>query len=198
MSTRRVSKDAGWVSPSEIPKGPNGLTLCRNCMEEIQKGSGRRTFCSDKCVDAWKLRTNPGHVRHLVERRDKGVCAVCQADTAALRKQRDGLEYNSDARREFQRIHRDQFTWEADHIVPVVEGGGECGLDNYRTLCVRCHKQATRELRGRLAQAKRQQKADQRFEAARAAGFKVAAPVVRGAQRLNEAPQTLDLFEDSA
>ncbi len=25
--------------------------------------------------------------------------------------------------------------WEVDHVVPVVEGGGECGLDNLRTLC---------------------------------------------------------------
>jgi 5-methylcytosine-specific restriction endonuclease McrA len=30
--------------------------------------------------------------------------------------------------------------WDADHIVPVHQGGGECGLDNYRTLCYRCHK----------------------------------------------------------
>lgn len=40
--------------------------------------------------------------------------------------------------------------WEADHIVPVVEGGGECGLENYRTLCVPCHKRATRALRQRM------------------------------------------------
>lgn len=43
--------------------------------------------------------------------------------------------------------------WEADHIVPVVEGGGGCGLDGYRTLCIRCHKKATRELRARLKAA---------------------------------------------
>eukprot|EP00976_Prorocentrum_cordatum_P075602 1181956-Prorocentrum_minimum.AAC.10 len=24
--------------------------------------------------------------------------------------------------------------WQADHIVPVAEGGGECDLNNYRTL----------------------------------------------------------------
>ncbi len=40
--------------------------------------------------------------------------------------------------------------WQADHIVPVAEGGGECGLDNMRTLCTPCHKAATRALRKRL------------------------------------------------
>ena len=35
--------------------------------------------------------------------------------------------------------------WEADHILAVFEGGGQCGLDNYRTLCYWCHKQNTAE-----------------------------------------------------
>jgi len=39
--------------------------------------------------------------------------------------------------------------WDADHIVPVCEGGGQCGLDNYRTLCHPCHKRVTRELAAR-------------------------------------------------
>jgi hypothetical protein len=30
--------------------------------------------------------------------------------------------------------------WDADHIVPVKDGGGLCGLDNMRTLCISCHK----------------------------------------------------------
>jgi 5-methylcytosine-specific restriction protein A len=47
--------------------------------------------------------------------------------------------------------------WEADHIVPVVEGGGGCGLDGYRTLCVRCHRAETRELHRRLRDKKRKQ-----------------------------------------
>ncbi|MDE1177999.1 MAG: HNH endonuclease signature motif containing protein [Edaphobacter sp.] len=39
--------------------------------------------------------------------------------------------------------------WEADHIVPVVEGGGECDLENIQTLCLRCHRKATQSLRER-------------------------------------------------
>ena len=37
--------------------------------------------------------------------------------------------------------------WEADHIVPVVEGGGECGLENLQTLCWKCHSSKTVEMR---------------------------------------------------
>lgn len=48
--------------------------------------------------------------------------------------------------------------WHADHIVPVVEGGGLQGLENFRTLCVACHQTATAELRERRAQAKRSEK----------------------------------------
>jgi 5-methylcytosine-specific restriction endonuclease McrA len=44
--------------------------------------------------------------------------------------------------------------WDADHIVPVVEGGGECDLANMRTLCLKCHKLATAELRRRRRQAR--------------------------------------------
>jgi hypothetical protein len=52
-------------------------------------------------------------------------------------------------------IHRRQSWWEADHIVPVVEGGGQCGAENYRTLCCRCHGSETAQLRKRLAEARR-------------------------------------------
>lgn len=36
--------------------------------------------------------------------------------------------------------------WEMDHILPVVRGGGGCGLDNLRTLCLRCHRAETARL----------------------------------------------------
>jgi 5-methylcytosine-specific restriction endonuclease McrA len=35
--------------------------------------------------------------------------------------------------------------WEADHIVPVAEGGGESSLDNFQTLCTPCHAKKTRQ-----------------------------------------------------
>jgi 5-methylcytosine-specific restriction enzyme A len=36
----------------------------------------------------------------------------------------------------------------------VTEGGGECDLDNIRTLCLRCHRTVTARLRERIRRAK--------------------------------------------
>jgi 5-methylcytosine-specific restriction endonuclease McrA len=57
--------------------------------------------------------------------------------------------------------------WEADHVVPVVEGGGGCRLENLRTLCVPCHKRVTRALAARRAEARRQVKQLPLFEGSR-------------------------------
>jgi 5-methylcytosine-specific restriction protein A len=40
--------------------------------------------------------------------------------------------------------------WDADHLIPVAEGGGECDLSNMRTLCLKCHRARTVELLERL------------------------------------------------
>ncbi|KAI5648248.1 hypothetical protein M9H77_34253 [Catharanthus roseus] len=53
--------------------------------------------------------------------------------------------------------------WHADHLVPVYQGGGECRLENMRTLCVTCHADVTAaqcaERRLAREMAKRQLKA---------------------------------------
>jgi hypothetical protein len=149
-STQRTSK-GGWVNPRALPKGPNGRNLCRWCSLEVPRG--RRTFCSEYCVDEWKLRTDPGYLREQVFTRDHGVCAICGVDAEALRKNVRKLDYR--ARRQFLREWKMKESvrrslWEADHIVPVAEGGGECDLANMRTLCLNCHRRATAELRNRL------------------------------------------------
>jgi hypothetical protein len=41
--------------------------------------------------------------------------------------------------------------WQCDHILPVAEGGGVAGWENFRTLCVECHRRATASLHVRLA-----------------------------------------------
>jgi 5-methylcytosine-specific restriction endonuclease McrA len=144
----------GKVDRDTLPKGSNGRCLCRWCSLEVP--AARLTFCSEWCVEEWKLRSNPGHLRDRVLRRDRGICAVCHLDCLA----------------EFRRIRRLRGTarlkaladwglrgrkslWDADHLVPVVEGGGECDLSNMRTLCLKCHRQYTAELRERLAKQRR-------------------------------------------
>lgn len=42
----------------------------------------------------------------------------------------------------FERLVRhalEGYAWHADHILPVYKGGGQCGIENFRTLCVACH-----------------------------------------------------------
>lgn len=134
MSTDRLNPARGFCNPAALPKGPNGRNLCRKCSTECQRS--RQTFCGPACVDAWRITTSPGYVRRLIWARDHGQCALCP--TACT----------------MRSVGRWSIPWDADHIVPVVEGGGECGLDNYRTLCRPCHVVVTRALRARLAAKK--------------------------------------------
>jgi len=141
VSNRRAMP-GGWV------KRP--MANCRWCGAAVP--SRRRTFCSDACVDQWKLRTDPGYLRERVFARDHGVCAQCGLDTGRLRKDKRKVDWA--ARKEFEKEwgYR-RHLWDADHIVPVVEGGGECDLSNIRTLCLRCHRAVTAQLRARRASA---------------------------------------------
>jgi 5-methylcytosine-specific restriction enzyme A len=118
---------------------------------------GRFTFCSHYCVHEWKLRTQPAYLREQVFERDGGICARCGVDTIAASRQ---LRYSRGARRAALLAHwglkrrTRKSLWDADHILPVSEGGGECDLDNIRTLCLRCHRQATMDLRARMRKLK--------------------------------------------
>jgi 5-methylcytosine-specific restriction protein A len=144
MSVRRASK-GGYVY-GELPKGSGGRNICRKCGSEVP--DGRRTFCSRECVHEWKLRTQPGYLRAETFKRDLGICAKCGIDTKTERQKDKRLHYS-------RRARGSGHLWQADHIKPVVEGGGECGLDNIRTLCTECHKRETAALANRRAEARK-------------------------------------------
>ena len=180
---RRTRPDAGWVQHKKtLPTGPNGRGLCRKCEQEVPVG--RRTFCSDDCVHGWKIETDPGYVRQCLFRRDHGVCSLCGVDTIELqlRLVAELLGYTRPPTWAWQRFpywqpsrmqldflawlgipwHRlSTSLWDADHIVPVVEGGGCCGLENFRTLCIPCHKRETAALRRRLKEQRRERQESQ-------------------------------------
>lgn len=143
----------GWVDPGQLPAGPNGRPLCRWCNLEVPSGR-RRTFCSPYCVHEWRLRTDPGYLHDCVFERDQGICALCGADTVAewkrLRRTHPNRRPAALAAWGLKKLNR-RSLWDADHIVPVAEGGGECDLSNLRTLCLKCHRTATAELRRRMS-----------------------------------------------
>ena len=167
MSTERIDRNrSGWVNPKARPTGPNGRPLCRYCEEEIHDRK-RRTFCSDRCVTEHRIRTDPGFVRKAVFERDRGVCALCGFDTEEIKPRIKALaDHDPNPFGAWGRatrtvltelgipLHRQTY-WDADHIVPVVKGGGSCGLDNYRTLCVPCHQGETARLASERASIKR-------------------------------------------
>jgi|SRR5579875_684377 len=139
----------GRADRAALSKGENGRCLCRWCNLEVP--AGRLTFCSDWCVEEWKLRSDPGHLRERVFERDRGICALCGLDCVAELRRQKKLRGASriKAMREWSARGR-KTLWDADHILAVAEGGGECDLSNIRTLCLRCHRARTAELRERL------------------------------------------------
>lgn len=159
MSTSRTRPTRkGWhYDGSEAVLDERGKRTCRWCRGTL---SGRRTsFCSDACVHQWKLRTQPDYLRAKVFERDRGVCALCKLDTeAAIDEAIKACGYRhrwywrqsgviQHLRDRGVVVHDHRLTiWDADHIVPVSEGGGECDLENLRTLCLMCHGAVTRML----------------------------------------------------
>lgn len=182
------------MSPRHLNKFPHRKRgFCSWCAKPVTPP--RQYWCSDTCVDEYRIRADAGYARLKVHARDHGVCALCSLDCNALARamratiaeeywerpgafiSRRGAEEIWDQLRfavrlgsypRFQamaaehqlpinqwrrllgaRGERDAL-WDADHVNPVCLGGGECGLDNLRTLCWKCHALVTRELHTKL------------------------------------------------
>jgi hypothetical protein len=143
MSTqRRLTVVDGGLSK----KGAHGHRLCRWCGAEVFPP--KQTYCSDKCVTEWRLRSDVAFLRSQLFMRDKGVCKGCGLDTLDLRRKLFPLskaERMTEAAKHGVDAYRAEklMLWEADHIVAVKNGGGLTGLENFQTLCVRCHRSKT-------------------------------------------------------
>jgi len=144
--------------------------LCRWCGLDVKRYSTRcRSFCSPQCVHEHSLRSDMNYARHQVYKRDHGVCSQCGLNCSRwfrefkkwMRELRLHLNTLNPTQCEIRDIaimeyfwlsgldnpkkswvHRSTF-WDMDHILPVVHGGGQCGMDNLTTLCVRCHRDKT-------------------------------------------------------
>ena len=184
MGTRPTSDDE--MRRSYIPRrDEGGAKLCsmHGCPNRLQ--GRQRRWCSKKCgSDAfaswdWKA------ARGLVYERDRGVCSNCGINTEDLRKafrwfndwlhKEDARAGNSlrgvtfrteptlrslmSAKGIPKHLALEDNFWQADHIIPLAEGGKLCDLDNLRTVCIPCHKKHTAALAARLAQQRRVAKA---------------------------------------
>jgi len=162
----RYRENRGFIDPKTLPINDEGYRCCRYCSGSVKPP--KRTFCSPNCVHEYKLRSNGSYLRHQVYLRDRGICAIRQLDTKELARQISILSIN-DPRRDLllkqNNIHKTRKIkprkkggglWDADHIICVKDGGGQCGLENIRTLCIRCHKLRTAE-----CSAKKNQKSEQ-------------------------------------
>ena len=151
-------------------KDQEGNRACRWCRGSVKLP--RRTFCSAECVHEFNLRSSGGYLRWHVEQRDKGICAVCGVDAIALRRKYYALCRWLRKRKHagFVRLRRafldrhgipngreDSDWWDADHVLPVEDGGGECGLSGYQTLCIPCHQRKTAEQARQKAERRRGQ-----------------------------------------
>lgn len=138
----------------------------------------RRTWCSAECWLAYQAR-KPSYARDAAYERDRGVCQLCGRDTvrmlALLRRLEEQASENphggwlsvlaaykthliAQGFHGLRRVCVTSVLAEGDHIVPVCEGGGLCGPAGYRTVCVPCHAQLTRELNQQRAAVRRSRK----------------------------------------
>nr|XP_007157652.1 hypothetical protein PHAVU_002G087300g [Phaseolus vulgaris]ESW29646.1 hypothetical protein PHAVU_002G087300g [Phaseolus vulgaris] len=139
--------------------------LCKLCQKQCQGKNAKRPefledlFCNLVCYEEYRMRTSNRFLREELFKIEHGVCTNCQLDCHKLVK--DTRPLSLERRREFiekiapnvakrknmlEKLVNEPTegnAWHADHIVPVYEGGGECKLENLRTLCVACHYDVT-------------------------------------------------------
>lgn len=151
-------------------RAPDGRPICRWC--GLRVPPPRRSWCSQHCVDQYFcVKADQGYLRARLAERDRGICALCGRDCFALKRRYWRLiaaakdHHWSVSRKRVARVnamlHRlgfkpGQSMWEADHTVPLVDGGSR-QLSNVRTLCVPCHKRVTAEQATERAARRRQQ-----------------------------------------
>ena len=142
--------------------------LCRWCGLDVKRlNPKRRTFCSDECVHEYSIRSSSSFMRKYIAKRDNYTCQICGLNCRGFlrhlinyvrthiwngEKTRLELEKEFFAMNEMEWVNtsnRSTF-YDIDHIVPVVKGAGQCGEDNLRTVCLRCHRIETAKLRKEL------------------------------------------------
>ncbi|GAB2270052.1 hypothetical protein Dimus_004966 [Dionaea muscipula] len=139
--------------------------LCKLCQNPCMGINAKKPeyfedlFCKLTCYEEYRSRTSNRFLRQELFEIERGICKVCKLDCHKLVKHLTPL---SNANREqyvkkvapnlakhkklLDKLVSDPTegnAWHADHLIPVYQGGGECKVENMRTLCVACHADVT-------------------------------------------------------
>eukprot|EP00056_Hartaetosiga_gracilis_P007950 m.114128 g.114128 ORF g.114128 m.114128 type:complete len:1223 (-) comp12812_c0_seq1:69-3737(-) len=149
-------------------------STCKYCKKMIQnKHTLQQTFCSHECWELFNIKTGSSNtIRRRLFELEGGVCQLCGLNTHELFQRIRAID-KPEHRRKVLCSTRFQFMkttriasiaqrpsegdfWQADHINPVCEGGGESDISNFRTLCTPCHSKETNKLHSGSARRKLQ------------------------------------------
>lgn len=122
-------------------------------------------FCGLQCYRLHCLRRSGPEIRRQLFALERGVCQLCGLDAHALFERvralapperlaelkRAGFSFGAGRKAgAILAAPKEGDLWQADHEVPVAEGGGACAIFNFRTLCTPCHQRETARLHQRL------------------------------------------------
>lgn len=152
----RVEQGTGDATDMAILEGKY-CAFCGGDLSSVSRMQGvSSTYCSRECAEQGRLKRGWGNqLRAQVFALEGGVCTLCGVNGHALYTRILALEpaerlnalcnanwklpKSAKALDRLLQNPREGDFWQADHIQAVSEGGGNCGLENLRTLCVPCH-----------------------------------------------------------
>ncbi|XP_027125391.1 uncharacterized protein [Coffea arabica] len=139
--------------------------LCKFCQSPCMNENAKRPeyfedlFCNLECYVEYSSRTKTKYLRQALFQVERGICTMCQLDCHGLVEKIKPLSHENrqqyirvaapklaKCKKLFDKLIQDPTegnAWHADHLVPVYQGGGECRLENMRTLCIACHADVT-------------------------------------------------------
>uniref|UniRef100_M8BMY0 Zinc finger Ran-binding domain-containing protein 3 n=1 Tax=Aegilops tauschii TaxID=37682 RepID=M8BMY0_AEGTA len=171
-TTKEREYTQGWTTDDE--------PLCKLC-QKLCNGNLAKSpeyfedlFCKLDCFRLYRLRTNQSALRQALFQIEHGICSQCKLDCCKLVKHIKPLSNpkreahirsvapNIACRKKLLAKLVEEPTqgnaWHADHIVPVYKGGGECMLENMRTLCVACHAEVTKAQQKERKEARKEER----------------------------------------
>ncbi|XP_042035654.1 DNA annealing helicase and endonuclease ZRANB3 isoform X3 [Salvia splendens] len=139
--------------------------LCKLCQNPCMGNDAKLPqffedlFCGLGCFEEYRSRTSNRFLRQGLFQIEHGICTNCHIDCHRLVKhlrvlsveKREAYIKNvapniASHKKMLAKLVQDPSegnAWHADHIIPVYKGGGECKLENLRTLCIACHADVT-------------------------------------------------------